>query len=82
MSSQEQQPWQLLLQVATLGEAQIVKSVLESEGVDVEFTYDATSSIIMGPGSVTPWSHVSIFVPADQMNKAAEVLESIETEED
>ncbi len=81
MSKREESPWQLVLTVSTLGEAQIVKSRLEAEGIEAEFNYDATSSVILGPGSVTPWSNVMVFVPADQVEQAAELLDSLKDDE-
>ncbi len=69
--------------VSTLAEAEVVQSLLESAGVDSRLRYDATSRVILGPGSVNPWSMVRVCVRREKRELAREIIEeALDAEED
>ncbi len=69
--------WIAVAEVATLSEARVVVSLLESEGIDVRLDYDPAGSVILGPGSMNPFSGVSVWVPEPEAEKALRVLRDI-----
>ena len=68
--------WIRIKEVGNLSEARIVLSLLQSEGIEGRLEYDPAGSVILGPGSVNPWSGVGIWVPERSAELAADVLES------
>jgi len=77
----DEMKWVEVFQVASLSEGEIVKALLESAGVKTKLNYDATSGVILGPGSVNPWSKVSIYVKENDKEIAAELIEEAVDEE-
>ena len=67
--------WVEVLEVSNLAEAEIVKALLESAEIDVRLKYDATSRVILGPGSVNPWSGASVYVLESDFKTAQQLLD-------
>ena len=73
--------WIAVAEVPTLSEARVVVSLLESEGIDVRLDYDPAGSVILGPGSMNPFSGVSVWVPEPAAEKALSVLRDVPGDE-
>ncbi len=71
----DKRAWVEVLEVSNLAEAEIVKALLESAGIDVRLKYDATSRVILGPGSVNPWSGAHVYVPKSDFETAQQLLD-------
>ena len=82
MNSSDSIEWKELLEVNSLSEARIVQSLLESASIRARLEYDATSSVILGPGSVNLWSKVTVFVSENDWEGAQELLAAIEVPEE
>lgn len=67
--------WVEVYRVSSLAEAEVVQSLLQSAGVNSRLRYDATSRVILGPGSVNPWSMVRVCVRPDKRERALEIIE-------
>lgn len=67
--------WVDILQVSNLAEAEVVKALLESASIEVRLEYDATSRVILGPGSVNPFSRATVFVPEKDRSTARQLLD-------
>ena len=78
MNREESQQWKELVEVNSLSEARILQALLESASIPARLQYDATSTVILGPGSVNLWSKVGVFVPEDLWERAGELLEASE----
>jgi len=71
----DEEAWMEVHRVPSLSEAEIVKALLESAGIDVRLQYDATSRVILGPGSVNPWSKVTVRVRETEKETARQLLD-------
>lgn len=71
----EESEWVEVHRVPSLAEAEVVQSLLQGAGVESRLRYDATSRVILGPGSVNPWSMVRVWVRPDERELALQIIE-------
>ncbi len=74
--------WIAVWEVPNLSEARVVLALLESQGIDARPQYDPAGSVILGPGSVNPWSGVRIWVPEAEVERALALLQEAVPGED
>ena len=72
---QTAEKWVEVHRVPTLAEGEIVEAILESAGISSKIEYDATSRVILGPGSMNPWSTAKIWVRESQAEEARRILD-------
>jgi len=68
------QDWAVVRNCTWLHEAEFVRSLLESEGLDVQIPDEHTVSV--DPGYINMLGGVRVMVHADQLSRANEVLDS------
>jgi len=72
--------WKVVYRASGMTNAQIIAGRLETEGIPVELRYDAAGTIYAL--TVDGLGEVKITVPADQLEKALEILERAYDEKD
>jgi hypothetical protein len=65
--------WELLEQVSGSAKADILKSLLEAQGINVVLSQEGIGESIY-PVAVGPLSEIQIFVPLSQLSDAQKVL--------
>lgn len=68
--------WDLLTEVYGRMEAEIIKSMLNANGIDVELFQEAVGRNFAYPTNVGEFARVQIFVPKNKLFEAKELLEN------
>ena len=68
--------WDLLTEVYGRGEAELIKSMLNANEIDVELFQEAAGSNYAYPTMVGEFARVQVFVPKNKMKLAKELLET------
>lgn len=66
--------WQVLDQVSGSGIAEILKGLLEAQGISVFLSQEGIGETIY-PVTVGPLSEIQILVPSDQFDEAKKILD-------
>lgn len=67
--------WELLTEISNRFEADLLKSYLEAEGIEVQLFQEGAGQDIY-PVTFGPLAMVQVFVPNDKINDARSILES------
>ncbi|HTP02864.1 MAG TPA: DUF2007 domain-containing protein [Anaerolineales bacterium] len=73
--------WSMLTEVTGRGQAELLKSFLEAEGVEVQLIQESAGQSLF-PVSIEGLGSVQVFVPNEKMEAARELLKDFETGED
>ena len=76
----DQLKWELLAEMHGRFEADLLKSYLEAEGIEVQLFQEGTGQDIY-PVNFGPLAMVQIFVPKEKMEAAQKILETYKSEE-
>jgi len=71
----DQLKWQLLVEINNRFEADLLKSYLEAEGIQVQLFQEGVGQDIY-PGNIGPLAMVQVFVPKEKMESAQNILDS------
>jgi hypothetical protein len=77
----DQLKWELLAEIHGRFEADLLKSYLEAEGIEVQLFQEGTGQDIY-PVNFGPLAMVQVFVPKEKMEVAQKILETYKSEED
>jgi hypothetical protein len=77
----DQLKWELLAEIHGRFEADLLKSYLEAEGIEVQLLQEGTGQDIY-PVNFGPLAMVQVFVPKEKMEVAQKILETYKSEED
>ena len=73
--------WELLTEISGRMEADLIKSYLEAEGIEVQLFQEGAGQDIY-PVTFGPMAMVQVFVPNDKLNDARSLLETLESQDD
>lgn len=73
--------WELLTEISGRIDAEMLKSYLESEGIEVQLFQEGAGQDIY-PVTFGPLAMVQVFVPNDKINNARSILESYNSQGD
>lgn len=71
-----EQEWTVVRNCSWLHEAEFVKSLLESEGIDAQIPDEFTIGV--DPGYINMLGGVRVMVPTGELTRATEILETSE----
>ena len=76
----EKMKYELLTELSSRLEADLLESYLEANGIDVELFQESVGHSAF-PVTIDMLGHVQVFVPADKMKQARKLLDTFNREE-
>jgi len=74
----DEMKYELLTELSSRMQADLLESYLEANGIDVELFQESVGHNIF-PVTIDMLGHVQVFVPAGKLKKAKKLLENFET---
>ena len=71
--------WELLTEISGRMEAELIKSYLEAQGIEVQLFQEGAGQDVY-PMTFGPMAMVQVFVPNDKLNDARSLLDSFESQ--
>jgi hypothetical protein len=81
MNKMDEMKWEMIIEVTGRGNAELLKSYLEAEGVPVQLIQESAGQSLF-PVNIEGLGSVQVYVPKDQAEAARELLTAYDTGEE